>query len=102
MSEVRVNINHSTVNGAVMGINTTYNATPSQDAEVLRELQSIRRSLEHTEPMIADAVKDLQAAIENQDHPKISDTIRKLTSGFAASVITKVASESLLRYLGMK
>lgn len=104
MSEVNVTITDSTVTGTVIGVkkDTVYNATPSQDEAILRELQSIQQSLERTEPMIADALKDLQTAIEKHDHPKISDTIRKLTSGSVASVIAKVASEGLLRYLGMK
>lgn len=106
MSEViKMSFNHATVSDStIIGKkeDITYNAETAPNSDVVRELQAIQRQLESTEPMVAEAVKELRMAIEKQEHSKISDTVRKLTSGFAASVITNIASEGLLHYLGMK
>lgn len=105
MSEAKMSFNHTTVsNSTIIGNkeDTTYNAATAPNSDVLRELQAIQQQLESADPMVADTVKELRMAIEKQEHSKISDNIRKLTSGFATSVITKVASDGLLRYLGIK
>lgn len=71
------------------------------DDAILQELKKIQTFLENTEPMIANAVGELQKALKEQNKPKISGLITQLSTGFAANLLSNLASGSLLRFLGI-
>ena len=76
-------------------------ASTSQDDAILKELQGIQEKLAQTEPMASRVVGELRDAIREHDQPKISSTIRDLTTGTIGSVIAELASAALKKFLGL-
>ena len=103
MSEVTMSIKDSTVSGTIIGIKQdTYNAAvPDENAEILRELQRVRKQLETTEPMIADALATLEEAVKTQDKPTIKKLLGKFAGGTTKAVLAGVASKALLSWMGI-
>ena len=101
--EYKININGSTFdNGSSVVRNEFGTLGESYEMnKILQELQSIQKTLERTEPMVAGAISDLRQAIQINDNNRISNIVKNLSSGLAASVITKLASEGLLKWLGI-
>ena len=79
-----------------------YNAPTLQNNDaILKELQGIQQTLAQTEPMASRVVGELRDAIREHDQPKISSTIRDLTTGTIGSVIAELASAALKKFLGL-
>lgn len=89
-------------NGVGIQFNVKNNAAvPDDNAEILRELQSVRERLSATEPMIAKAVADLEKAVKADDKPAIKELAANFASGAAKGVIAGVASKALLSWMGI-
>ena len=81
--------------------NEKHAAVPSKDAEILQELQRVRKQLETTEPMIADALATLEEAVKTQDKPTIKKLLGKFAGGTTKAVLAGVASKALLSWMGI-
>ncbi|MBQ6987218.1 MAG: hypothetical protein IJQ25_09550 [Oscillibacter sp.] len=81
--------------------NEKHAAAPGKDEEILRELQQVRKQLENTEPIIADAVADLEEAIQARDKPTIAKLLGKFSSEAVKGVMRTVASKALLTWMGI-
>ncbi|WP_304432990.1 hypothetical protein [Acutalibacter muris] len=79
-----------------------HNSQSETDEKLLQELAAISKSLENSEPMVANALKDLHQAIEESNKPKVSSMVAQLSTGFAASLLSTLASGPLLSFLGIK
>ena len=102
MEKYHIKIEGSTLNHSQIG-HIEYGAAPAlADDAILQELQKIQGSLEKTEPMVANAVEELRQALKKQDKPKVSHLLAQLSTGFAANVLSGLASASLLHFLGIK
>ena len=77
------------------------NSVSPQDEVVLLELQKLQKHLESTEPLISRIVGELRDAIRENNQPKISTTIRDLTTGSIGTVIAGLASTNLKKFLGL-
>lgn len=84
-------------NGQMGGV-----AADDDTAAILRELRGIREQLEKTEPIVAQAVAQLEDAVKAQDRLAVSKIARQLSTGFAASLFANLASGGLLTWLGMR
>lgn len=71
------------------------------DDAILRELRGISARLAKTEPMIADTVSRLESAIKAQDKPTAAKLTQQLSTGFAASLLSNLASAGLKIFLGI-
>ena len=72
-----------------------------ENAEILRELQRVRKQLETTEPMIADALASLEEAVKAQDKPTIKKLLGKFAGETTKDVLTGIASTALLSWMGI-
>ena len=95
-----IHVSGGTITGNV-GHTEYHNSSASQDDAILKELQGIQQTLAQTEPMASRAVGELRDAIREHDQPKISSTIRDLTTGTIVSVIAELASAALKKFLGL-
>lgn len=73
----------------------------AENQEILQELSVIRTKLKTTEPLLANAVENLEQAIREQDKPKISKIVGQLSVGTAASVLAEFANRGLRAFLGL-
>lgn len=102
MANYNIKVENSTIDhSSCLIYNAPDSARTSRDEEMLQELQKLQRQIEETEPMIADALSNLEKAIRSQDKPSTSKFIRQLSSGVTASFLANIASASLLRFLGI-
>ena len=103
MDQATITIQSSTVeHGAtIIGIkkDTTYAAGPQTDA-VLRDLREIQ-SMGGISPELSESLRELREAIEKQNQPKISKLVTSIASGTAASLLSKLAGDSLKAFLGI-
>ena len=101
MEKYNIKIEGSMLNNSPIG-HIEYGVVPSlEDEKLLQELQKIQNSLEKTEPMVANALGELQQALKEQNKPKISNLLAQLSTGFAANVLSSLASLPLLHFLGI-
>lgn len=101
MINYNIEVNNSTFDNGSSVVNNSFLDSPKTDAELLVQLRELQKCLEKTEPMIANALAELQNAIHTQNKSKISDSIKQLSSGFAASFLANVAGPLVLAYLGI-
>lgn len=103
MIKYNINVSCSTFdNGSsVVSNNFSNSAVTRADEELLAQLRELQSCLESTEPMISQVLAELQNAIRMQNKSKITDSIRQLSTGFAASFLANVASPLVLSYLGI-
>ena len=102
MDNYKIQVNNSTFDHGSSVVKEVYGGVAtSQDVAILQELQKIQNQLKDTEPMIVDALSNLEQAIRNQDKPSISKFVRQLSSGVSASFLANLASGSLLSFLGI-
>lgn len=73
----------------------------TQDDAILRELSVIHEKLKSVEPLLADAIANLEMAIKTQNKSKISEIIHQLSIGSAANILSNIASEKLITFLGI-
>lgn len=101
MEKYNIKIEGSTLNHSQVG-HIEYGAAQSAaDDAIIQELQKVQNALEKTEPMVANAVSELKQALKEQDKPRASKLIAQLSTGFAANVLSGLASAPLLRFLGI-
>ena len=103
---ISFNISGSTFrdHASVLDQHTEYHGGTDPQDTTVQELRRIQEQLERTQPLIADALANLQEAIEKQDKPTISKVVGQLSSGFAVSVLSSAAGEAgkiALRSLGI-
>lgn len=101
MINYNIEISCSTFDNGSSVVNNTFSDSAKADAELLAQLRELQTSLEKTEPMIASVVAELQNAIRIQNKSKISESIKQLSTGFAASFLANVAGPMVLAYLGI-
>lgn len=104
MPDYNIKISNTTFDhGSSVVHNEYHSATTSisQETAILQELQKIQKSIEHTEPFISDLLLELQHAIKKRDESKLSTIVRQLSTGVVKSVLTNIASKSLLAFLGI-
>ncbi|MBR0282751.1 MAG: hypothetical protein IJQ81_14405 [Oscillibacter sp.] len=81
--------------------NQTYNAAaPDDNAQILRELQSVRERLNETSD-VAKAVDELTEAVKAKDKPAIDKLLTQFAGGTMKAVITAIASKTLLSWMGI-
>ena len=97
INEVSIDHGSSFINNGHMGCSAA-----AEEETMLLELQKIREQLSKTEPMVAEAVAKLETAVRAQDKPAASTVVRQLSTGFAASLFSNLASAGLLAFLGMR
>lgn len=51
--------------------------------------------------MLANAISELQQAMKEQNKTKVSNLLSQLSTGFAANVLSNLASGALLRFIGI-
>ncbi len=97
-----INIQNSTFNnGSSVVSEVHYPSSTDELSELLRDLKIMQSRLENTEPLIANALYNLQQALEGQNKPKISKIIGQLTSKTVVSVLSAVATPRILSFLGI-
>ena len=101
MGKYNIKLEGSTLNHSQVGHIEYGTASAVGDDKIIQELQRVQNTLEKTEPMVASAVSELKQALKEQDKPKISKLITQLSTGFAANVLSGLASTSLLHFLGI-
>lgn len=105
IENVNVTISGNTITSSeVTGLSISSNHTPAlpdENAEILRELQRVRKQLETTEPMIADALASLEEAVKAQDKPTIKKLLGKFAGETTKDVLTGIASSMLLSWMGI-
>lgn len=104
MSEYTIKINEVSIDHGSSFINNGSigcGAAAEEDA-LLAELQRIRDQLSKTEPVVAEAVAKLETAVRERDKPAASKLVRQLSTGFAASLFSNLASAGLLAFLGIR
>ena len=67
---------------------------------ILKELQSIKTKLKSVEEL-SQSLKELEEAIKKQNKPKIMEIIQTLTTDVSSSLLSSLASSSLLKFLGI-
>lgn len=86
--------NNSSVVGTI-----NENPLPASDPDaILEELREIRGKLESAQTLSL-AIEALESAIKEQNKPKISRVIGDLSKSFSSSLLSSLASESLLTFL---
>lgn len=81
----------------------TINESKNQDTDnmILKELQSIQTKLNSAEKL-SQSLKQLEEAIEKQNKPKIIEIVQTLTTDVSSSLLSSLASSSLLKFLGIE
>lgn len=75
-------------------------AAPDDNAQILRELQSVRERLNETSD-VAKAVDELTEAVKAKDKPAIDKLLTQFAGGTMKAVITAIASKTLLSWMGI-
>ncbi len=88
-------------NGSAVVYNQYGGPERKENDAIMEELQKISASLAQTEPMVANAIRDLQQALKEKNQHKVSNLLAQLSTGFAANVLSNLASGSLLQFLGI-
>lgn len=105
MADYYFNFQNTTIDNGSSGIHSfiagNFQAA-SENPAALEELREICAKLEKTEPLMANAIANLEQAIREQDKPKISQIIQQLSIGTAASILADLASNRLLAFLGLR
>lgn len=103
MPEYHIEVKESFFDNGSSVVHQDYrNGQSEAEEKLLQELAAISKSLKNSEPMVANALNDLHQAIKESNKPKISSMIAQLSSGFAASLLSTLASGPLLSFLGIK
>ncbi|MBQ6205548.1 MAG: hypothetical protein IJK52_00545 [Oscillospiraceae bacterium] len=88
-------------NGVGVQFNVQNNAAaPDDNAQILRELQSVRERLNETSD-VAKAVDELTEAVKAKDKPAIDKLLTQFAGGTMKAVITAIASKTLLSWMGI-
>ena len=91
---------HATISNSNIGGTINYNSSPQQAEAVLRDLREIQ-SMGGISPELSESLRELREAIEKQNQPKISKLVTSIASGTAASLLSKLAGDSLKAFLGI-
>ena len=88
-------------NGVGVQFNVKNNAAaPDDNAQILRELQSVRERLNETSD-VAKAVDELTEAVKAKDKPAIDKLLTKFAGGTIQEVMKSIASTTLLSWMGI-
>lgn len=102
MSDYHINIRNSKFdNGSAVIYNQNGGLEYKEQNAIIEELQKIAEHLTRTEPMLANAISELQQAMKEQNKTKVSNLLSQLSTGFAANVLSNLASGALLRFIGI-
>lgn len=105
MPNYHINISNSTFDHGSSVVSNRSSGISDIDEEgveiLLQELCKLQKDMERMEPLIANALSELQQAIKKQNNSKISDMKNQLSSGFASSVLSNIASALVLSFLGI-
>ena len=88
------------VNGSSV-VSETHYSYDKELCALLKDLEELKNNLENTEPLISDAVSNLQQAIKAQNKHNISKYIGQLTGKTIVSVLSGIATPRILSFLGL-
>ena len=69
--------------------------------QLLDEIRTLQKKMDQVEPLVSGALSELEKALRENNKPKISEKIKELSTGFAASILANIASPIVLSFLGI-
>lgn len=88
--DIKISIDKSTIQGNGTGIGTINVGTaPEKETDMLKQLEALRMDLSKVDQLSA-TITSLEAAIREQNKPKVKTIIQQLTSNFASSLLANV------------
>ncbi len=100
-NDFSIRITDSNITGSVIGQADYYYDTRNNNDALILEIKNLQEKLEATEPLLSQTLKALEKAMKKEDKKSVANIARQLSSGFAASVLSNMASATLLKFLGI-
>lgn len=94
-----ISITGSTIIDSTIGHAEYY--TDRDTEALIQELNILQEKLEESEPLLAQTLEALESALRGGNKKSIVQITGQLSKGFAASVLSNLASSALLKFLGL-